>query len=213
MQKIVIPKAKDIIMLERSMSGARLELAQEAFDVLYDAHLAKDDPILTWKLNNLKYLASGFDRVNKQTKFNDTIPAGTLRIKVNEDNYGLASVDVVTTAGVNYIVDSLQGLATINNLRWHASGTNNTAPAVGDTTLNTEVGTRVSGTQTEGASANIFRTVATLTYGSSFTIVEHGILSASSGGTLLDRSIFTGIGVDTTTSIEFTYDYTFSSGG
>ena len=120
----------------------------------------------------------------------------------------------MTTAGVGYITDAFQNLATINNLRYHASGTSSTAEAIGDTALGVEVeASRTTGTLAEGASANIFRTVGSITYTATRAIVEHGIFSASSGGTLLDRSVFTAINVVNTDSIEFTYELTISSGG
>ena len=140
-------------------------------------------------------------------------PAGILKAKVGDADLGLISVNIVTNAGVNYVIDAMQNSATIHNLRWHGSGTSSTAEAVGDTGLGTETGSRVSGTQAEGASANIFQSVATLTYSSSLSITEHGLFSASTVGTLFDRSVFTPIAVNTTTSIEFTYEWTLNAGG
>ena len=56
---------------------------------------------------------------------------------------------------------------------------------------------RPTGTTTEGASANIYRTVATFTpnAGGTIAIIEHGILSdADVGqGVLLDRSVFAAV--------------------
>jgi len=231
---IHIPKVAEVMAIERKLKGERLELAQKAFDVLHDLKHAQSDPSVAWKVNNLPNLLRGFDRVIRESHRKDTRPAGCLNVKVklySKDkgnffsrllaqeepvetfNLGLASVNVVTTAGVNFVVDAFQALETISNFKYHQSGTNNTAEAVGDTDLNTATGSRVTGTQTEGGSANIYETVATLTYGSTLTIQEHGLFSASTAGTLFDRSIFTGIGVDTSTSIEFTYDWTCNSGG
>jgi hypothetical protein len=69
-------------------------------------------------------------------------------------------------------------------------GTGAVAENVTDTALGTQVETRATGTQVEGASANIYRTVATITATASRAITEHGVFSASTGGTLLDRSVF-----------------------
>ncbi len=205
-----------VLATERKMRGDRLELFQGAFDVLHDKKQGKDNPEIAWRLSNLGYLIRGFERVNRESRDNCSRPAGVLHVKVKKPegilDLGLVSVNVVTNAGVAYIIDALQNLTEAENLRWHGSGTGNTAENISQTALVAEVGTRVSGTQTEGASANIYKTVATLTYGSSLSIVEHGLFSASSSGTLFDRTVFSSIAVDTSTGIEFTYEWTLSAG-
>lgn len=148
----------------------------------------------------------------------EVTPVGRLYVtKISPDGsrqeLGLVSTKVVTTAGVNYIVDGLQANTTdISLFRFHGSGTGTTAEAIGQTALVTEVATRTSGTQTEGASANIYRTVGTITYSGTFAITEHGIFSASSAGTMLDRSVFSAINVLSGDSIQFTYELTVPAG-
>ncbi|HEY9817689.1 MAG TPA: hypothetical protein V6D20_18070 [Candidatus Obscuribacterales bacterium] len=130
-----------------------------------------------------------------------------------EEELGLISTKVVTTAGVNYLVDGLQSSATdVSLFRFHASGTDATAESSAQTALITEVATRTSGTQAEGASPNIYRTVGTIAYSGTFAIVEHGIFSAASAGTLLDRSTFAPINVISGDSIQFTYELTVPAG-
>lgn len=128
------------------------------------------------------------------------------------EDKGLISVLKVTTAFRDYIVDSLQNSTTdpMDDFKWHASGTTNTAEDNGDTTMAAEVESRVSGTQIEGASADIYKTVATMPYTASRAIVEHGVFSASTSGTLMDRSVFSVINVNNGDSIEFTYEITFN---
>lgn len=226
---LIEPTIKEILAIEKALKGESKELFQENTSFLERA--PQDDYADQYKRKNLKYVIRGFDRFVRDTgRFPgmeiaeahkiDFRPQGVLKAKVRrhgriveEYDLGLVSVNVVTNAGVNYVIDSLQGSATINNLRYHGSGTGNTAENVADTALVTETGTRVSGTQGEGASANIFETIATLTYGSSLNIVEHGLFSALTVGTLFDRSVFTAIPVDTSTSIEFTYEWTLNAGG
>lgn len=210
------PTIAQILALERKIRGERLELFQSAFDALHDNK--QDDFEIVWKVDNLPYLYHGFKRVNRESRSNHTRPAGVLHARIVNGtgevlNLGLVSVNIVTDVGVAYIIDALQNLTEAENFKYHASGTTNTAENVNQTALIAEVGTRVVGTQVEGASANIYKTIATLTYGSSFSIVEHGLFSASSAGTLFDRSIFTAIPVDTSTGIEFTYQWTLNSGG
>lgn len=130
-------------------------------------------------------------------------------------DFGVVSRRVVTTAWVNFLVDNLQAETTaFGDLKFHDSGTGSTAAAVGDTDIETTDGeARVTGTQTEGASANIYKTVGTITYTGTKTITEHGIFTVVTGGTMADRHVFTGIGVDATDQIEFTYEMTYSAGG
>lgn len=147
----------------------------------------------------------------------DITPVGRLHAVVlradgSVEDRGLVSTKVVTDAGVAYLVDAMQGTVEPENLRWHASGTGVTAEAASQTALVTETGSRVSGTLAEGASANIFRTVATVSYTSTLAITEHGIFSASTVGTLLDRSVFSAINVINGDSIQFTYELTFPAG-
>lgn len=138
-------------------------------------------------------------------------------------DYGIVSRRVVTTAGVNYIVDAFQNTTEVENLKYHGFGTGTNAEASGDTALQTELttqyasdSTRPTGTTTEGASANIYRSVATLSpdSGGTIAITEHGIFSATSAGTLLDRTVFSAVNlVAGSDSLQATYDLTFSAGG
>lgn len=140
-------------------------------------------------------------------------------------DYGTLSTRVVTTAGVGFIVDGFQNLVELENMKFHGFGTGTTAEAAGDTALVTEEttqyatdNTRPTGTTTEGASANIYRTVGTYSPDSGGTraITEHGIFSqaATGGGTLLDRSVFSAVNlVAASDSLQVTYDLTLSAGG
>jgi hypothetical protein len=136
--------------------------------------------------------------------------------------YGLASLRVVTTAGVNAITDAFQNLVELENFKFHGFGTGSTAEAVGDTALVTELtteyatdNTRPTGSQAEGA-ANVYRTVATLDPDAQVLAREHGIFTqaATGGGTLLDRSVYALITVEAAgDTLQATYDYTTNSGG
>jgi hypothetical protein len=128
-------------------------------------------------------------------------------------NLGLLSRRVVTDAGVNFMVDAFQNTAEIENFNFHDAGTGVAAEAVGNTTLGTPWGgARATGTQSEPA-ANQYRSVGTITFNAAFAITEHGLFSASSSGTLWDRSVFSAINVVNTDSIQFTYTLTVNSGG
>jgi hypothetical protein len=133
---------------------------------------------------------------------------------------GLLSRRVVTTAGVNFIVDAFQNSTELENFKYHGLGTNSTAEASSDSALGAELttqynpdSTRATGTTTEGASANIYRTVATNTVDASAAVTEHGVFSAASAGTLLDRSVFSTVNLTSGDSLQTTYDLTCSAGG
>lgn len=121
---------------------------------------------------------------------------------------------VVTTAFVDFIVDQLQAETSVfGDFKYHDSGTGIGVEAAADTALGTPCGeARDAGTQAENAH-NIYESVATHTYAGSFAITEHGLFNASSGPTLMDRTLFTAVNVTTGEKIEFTYRITFTAGG
>jgi hypothetical protein len=146
----------------------------------------------------------------------EVFPTGRLFATLIRDgerhDLGLVCTKVVTDAGVAAIVDAFQNTFEVENFKFHGSGTGTTAEGASQTALVTEVETRATGSTTEGASANIYRTVGTISYTATRAITEHGIFSASSAGTMLDRSLFSAINVINGDSIEFTYDLTFPAG-
>lgn len=121
---------------------------------------------------------------------------------------------VVTTAFVNFVVDQLQTETSVfGDFKYHESGQGGTAENASDTDIETiDMGTRDTGSQTEGASANIYKSVATRTYDGSYTVVEHGLFNDASAGTLMDRTVFASIGVANGNQIEFTYELTLTAG-
>ncbi|MGK2934345.1 MAG: hypothetical protein ACSLFE_03770 [Gemmatimonadaceae bacterium] len=136
-----------------------------------------------------------------------------IRLDGTAENLGVVSRRVITTAGVNFIRDAFRNVTEAELMNYHASGTGAVAEAVGDTALGTEVeAARVAGTQS-GPSAGVYRTVATIAYTATRAITEHGVFSATSAGTLLDRSVFSAVNVVNGESIQFQYDLTFPSGG
>jgi len=149
----------------------------------------------------------------------DIVPTGRLfATKINADgtreSLGLIATKVVTTAFVEYIVDGLQASSTdVALFKFHDCGTGVTAEAIGDTTLVTAYGgARATGSQAEGASANIYKSVGTISFTSTLAIVEHGLFSIITSGTLCDRSVFAAINVINGDSIEFTYELTVPAG-
>lgn len=126
---------------------------------------------------------------------------------------GVLSRRVVTDAGAAFIADAFRNLTEVDTLNFHDCGTGTTAEAQAQTALVTPAGTaRVSGTQSAPA-ANAYRSVATVSFTSTLAITEHGVFSASSAGTMLDRSVFAAINVVNGDSIQFTYTLTITAGG
>ncbi len=124
---------------------------------------------------------------------------------------GLVSCRLVTTAFAAYLVDSLQNSTTspMDLFKYHAVGTGNTAEANTQTALVTEVESREIGTQVEGATANIYKSVATVAFTGTHSIAEHGLFTAASAGTMMDRSVFSPTDdVENLDEIEYTYQLT-----
>jgi len=139
----------------------------------------------------------------------------------NRLHLGLAGTRVVTTAGVGFIVDAFQNIVELEILKFHALGTGSTAEAVGDTALVTELtteynpdGTRATGTTTEGASPNIYRTLGTNTLDGTpgAALREHGVFSAATAGVLLDRTVFGAITLSLGDGLQSTYDHSQIAG-
>lgn len=141
------------------------------------------------------------------------------------DDLGLASLRVITTAGVNFLAaDMAAGASDINLFKFHAFGTGTGAEAAGDTALGTELTTQYNPDNTrptgsQSSSTNTYTTAATFTpdSGGVIAVTEHGILSqaATGGGTLWDRSQFAAVNTNAANgdSILATYVATFPSGG
>ncbi len=184
--------------------------------------------VAMWRARNLPNLMRGLYRVAIAHVFRVPTHFGALYLDIvhadgSRTPMGLASMRVVTDAGVAYIVDAFQNSVELENMKYHGFGTGTTAESASQTGLITELTTeyvsdsvRPTGSQTENG-ANIYRTVGTLDPDSDVTITEHGIFSqaATGGGTLLDRSKFTGVALTGSTgdSLQATYDFTCTSGG
>lgn len=137
-------------------------------------------------------------------------------------DYGVVSRKVVTDAGVAFIVDGFDNTVELEIMNYHGLGTGGTAEAANQTALVTECttalnpnSTRATGTQSQ-PSANIYRSVGTLTFDTDAAVTEHGLFSqsATGGGTMLDRSLFSAINVVGASgdSIQATYSLTLTSG-
>jgi hypothetical protein len=205
-------------------------LPQSFREVISDGlpHVGLSDEVNTWRTRNQRNLwrgarKVGLARLHKIPHFYGALYGAVSRADGEIVNLGLMSLRVVTTAAVNRIVDGLQASSTDLSLwKFHGFGTGTNAEAVGDTTLQTELtteyvtdNTRPTGSQAEGA-ANVYRTVGTLAPDGAGTlnITEHGVFTATTAGTLLDRSQFTAVALTRSQdSLQVTYDLTVNAGG
>lgn len=181
---------------------------------------------LSWKVRNylrwgflfnfaMFHLAALFTKVTGIVTLRGRLRARLIKADGTYYDYGWVGYGLVTTAWVNFVVDNLQAETTeFGDLKFHDSGVGTTGPTIGDTDMETTDGeARVTGSQLEGASANIYRTVGTITYTTTKAITEHGVFTQVTGGTMVDRHTFTAINVVNTDQIEFTYEYTATAGG
>ena len=131
---------------------------------------------------------------------------------------GVQSVRKITLAFVKYLADAFctsGQAALLDDFVYHAAGAGSAAEASGDIALGAETGVRVAGSQTHGASSNIFETVKTWVASGIFTAIEHGLfncLTSTASQVLLDRSLVsTPPTCATGDEIVFTYDLTLNS--
>ena len=130
------------------------------------------------------------------------------------ENLGVVSRRMVTDAGVAWLASAFPNTVEPETLNYHDCGTGSTAESAAHTTLITPYGgSRVAGTQSNPGSTNIYRSVATISFTTTQAIVEHGIFTASTSGTMFDRSLFSAINVVNGDSIQFTWELTLPSGG
>lgn len=188
--------------------------------------LPKDSPARVWRRANLENIMRGLKGIMLAEEFGVPTFYGALYLRLLRGNgevidYGLASLRVVTTAGVGFLVDAMQGTVEPEIMRYHGVGTGGTAEASSDAALVTECttalnpnSTRATGTLTEGASANIWKSVGTNVFDAGAAITEHGIFSTATPATgiLLDRSLFGAINVISGDSLESTYEFTIAAG-
>jgi len=133
-------------------------------------------------------------------------------------DYGLVGCKSVTLEFAEFLVDAMinsSDAAILDHFRAHAQGSDSTAESTADQALGSEEDGRNLGTQTHGASSNIYKSVATITATSTYGVREHGIFDSTGAGDdrLLDRTLVTNIAVNTDDEIEWTYQLTIATGG
>jgi hypothetical protein len=130
---------------------------------------------------------------------------------------GIVGVKKVTLEFAKLLADAMGASASaaiIDNFSAHAQGDGSGNEASTDAALGSQQGTRNVGTQTHGATSNIYKSVATITAAAAYTVIEHGIFSQTSatGDYLLDRTkLGTPFTVATDDEVEWTYELTINT--
>lgn len=123
----------------------------------------------------------------------------------------IAGTNLITTNGLEYLASFLHSAATSasNTMQYVAVGTDSTTETSNDTGLGTEIG-RHTGTITY-TSGGIYSVIATFAAGSATgAVVEYGLFSSNSGGTMLNRTTQSVINVGASDELEVTANITFA---
>ena len=122
----------------------------------------------------------------------------------------------ITNAFCDTIVKSLCGLSdydNFKNFKYHHSGVGTNPESSSDIGLQTPVYDRVAGTQEIGDTSNIYQSISVITYFDSYSIAEHGLFNAPTGGILMDRTVFAPYEVIANDSLRFIFTIGFTVGG
>lgn len=124
--------------------------------------------------------------------------------------------NLIINTGESFLVDAWQNLVELEIMRYHGAGVGTVAAAEADTGLGSELttqlnpdSTRATGTLAENAT-NIFESVGTLTVDAAVAVTEWGLFSqsATGGGVLFSRVVFSAINLASGDSIQFTWRLT-----
>jgi hypothetical protein len=130
-------------------------------------------------------------------------PDGKLKNKKVQEN-------VVVTVGKTYLANWLTAATQSGYfMQYIAVGTGTSGSTAGETTLETEIGTRQAGSLSNAS--NVWQNQATFAAGNATgAITEAGILSAVSSGTLFTKQSFSEINKAAGDSLQVTWNVTFS---
>lgn len=188
--------------------------------------MATRKPSLKWRLKHYtspRFISGWIGNkiakyIPRLTKGNVTTMSGKLGARyLFKDgpivDYGTLSYQKVTNDFAGYLVDALSvaGATDISEFFYHAAGTDNTGESSGDTALGSEI-LRSTGSLEE-TSAQVFKSVVTMTFPSSNSVAEHGLFNDDPLGIMMDRSVYTAIELNSSDQIEYTYELSIESGG
>lgn len=116
--------------------------------------------------------------------------------------------NLVVTAGKEFVASRMAGVSS-NEMSHMAIGTDNTAPAAGNTTLGSEAA-RVALTSTTVTNSDVVYVASFGAGTGTGAIVEAGLFNASSGGAMLCRTTFAVVNKGADDSITITWTVTVS---
>jgi hypothetical protein len=160
----------------------------------------------------------------KQTRPGGTLEAfGFLSYKVF-DKHGtlkqacpVAGVKEVTVEFTKHLADAMCSSGTpMDNFNAHGMGDGSTAETDTQTALVNQQDGRNVGSQTHGATSNIYKSVATIVATDAYTAIEHGIFDTTGAASdvMLDRTIVgSPPNLATDDEVEWTYQLTINAGG
>jgi hypothetical protein len=120
--------------------------------------------------------------------------------------------NLVTLAGRNLIRDALRGVGGPYTITHVAVGTGTTAPAFGDTALQTEV-YRAAATKLEASSGKLSVNLYLPSTGANgYSLAEAGLFTAAVGGTLVARVTFGAITKTSGLSVTLVWDLLINAG-
>jgi len=119
--------------------------------------------------------------------------------------------NTVVKTGYAWVAGALSGSNATADMKYIGIGTGSTAAATTDTALGVEVESRATGTQTNVTVTNTndtYQCVGTVSITDTRAITEAGIFSASSGGQMLNRTVFAAINLSSGDSLQVTFKVT-----
>lgn len=120
--------------------------------------------------------------------------------------------NLITTAGLNGIMEQLQPTPDVAKPSHMAIGTGTTAAAAGDTALQTELDRNALNSPTVATAGAVATMVGSWGQGDGTgAITEAGILNNSSGGTLFSRAVFSVINKGANDTLDITWTYTLAA--
>jgi hypothetical protein len=179
---------------------------------------------LDWKIRNLPNIMRAW-RIVPAKLLGIPTYYGKLDLRIIKADgsvvdYGNVGYRVLSTAFVVLMTDQLQTETSVwGDFKYHDCGTGVVAENITDAGMGTQATVitgdeRIAGTQIEGASTNIYKSVATVPFDGAGAITEHGLFNAvRGGGTLMDRTVFAAVNVASGDSISFSFELTCTAGG
>lgn len=144
-----------------------------------------------------------FENIKLKGKYTGTL------IKENGDVESFTKDNLVVKAGVDFVFDTVFG-SNATHMNYIAVGSNNTAVANTQTSLQSELARGIA-TYAHTAGTTVATVSRTFSAGSATgALVEAGIFSASSGGSMFDRVVFPVVNKGANDTYTATFEITFS---